>query len=238
MDKNKINPDEWHRLQNALRDAIPHYNMVNKTISLSLDEKWRDRAIEEGGEAPIILEIGSGPGTLASKFKYGNVICLDPLPEMHKTAMEKISKNNKNRYKFIVGCAEEIPLRGNSIDNAYCSFSFRDFKDKKKGLRDIHRVLRNNGKLVILDAAKSGRIRTVLMDFYLNFIAPLIAQISGAGYRDRNDGINPWIWLGKTYSAFGKPEYYSKILSDIGFKNINIKFLSHGLAFLLTAEKP
>ena len=83
------------------------------------------------------------------------------------------------------------------------------------------------GLASVLDIAKPGRIRNKLIYFYIKRIAPIFVWESRKQMH----------YLAETYNAFGTPKYYSKIARYIGFKKINMKFLSFGLAFMLIAEK-
>ena len=220
---------EWYNVKAALSAMIPNYDNINKAITFGMDEKWRTLAAQESENTKIALEIGSGPGTLAVKLRSNKIICLDPITEMHDAFRQRIKENAlpEDKFEFLTGPGESIPLPDNYVDIVYCSFSFRDFYDKKKGLSEIYRVLKNNGKLVILDIAKPGKIRNAAIHFYIKKIAPALIK----------EGRCHMQCLAKTYRAFGSPDYYMRIAGDIGFKKDAIKFLSFGLAFMLTAKK-
>lgn len=237
MDELKIEEKEWQELENVLKDMIPRYDKINAVMSFGKDKKWRKLIAKESINKDVALEIGSGIGTLALELKAKSIICLDPIEEANKIAKIRIEKfkngNLKNgiNYKFITSTAEEIPLDDNSVDICYCSFSFRDFKDKVKGIKEIYRVLKNSdngnsgGKLIILDLAKHKNFYGKLLYFYIKFIAPILTNSDAPKM------------LAETYNAFGTPEYYAKIMKDIGFRKIKIKFLNFRTVFILKAEK-
>lgn len=228
MDELRMSNKQWQELKNALSDIVPYYDCTNAAITFGMDEGWRETASRESRDRDVALEIGSGPGTLAVKLRSGKVICLDPLMEMHKAAKNRISAHGRlDRFRFLAGCAEEIPIADEQIDIVYCAFSFRDFRDKRRGLEEIYRVLKPGGKLVVLDIAKTDRIKNSIIHAYIEKIAPLIAPKSK----------NSMKWLAKTYLVFGGPRYYSKLIWEIGFSKTNTRFLSFGIAFMLVAEK-
>lgn len=223
---------EWQDVKKTLSDMIPNYDNINKRITFGLDEKWRNTAAKESKNTGTALEIGSGTGTLAVRLFSNKVICLDPIPEMHKAFKKRLEESAvqekfKNKFEFLVGSGEAIPLPDNHVDIVYCAFSFRDFHDKKKGLSEMYRVLKKDGKLVILDIGKSGKVRNKLIYFYIKNIAPIIA----------GEGKEQMRCLAETYKAFGTPKHYSKIAENTGFKKVNTKFLTLGLAFILIAKK-
>ena len=224
-----MSKEEWNEVENTLFEMVRNYDKINKKITFGMDEKWRDAAALESEGTCTALEVGSGPGTLAVKLMSEKVICLDPIPEMHAAFRQKIKENflPEDKFEFLTCSCESIPLPDNYADIVYCAFSFRDFYDKEKGLCEIYRVLKNKGKLIILDIAKPGKIRNKLIYFYIKRIAPLLVWKSRGHIH----------YLAETYKAFASPGYYAKTVEDAGFKKIVIKFLSFGLAFMLVARK-
>jgi len=238
MDKLKINEEEWEKLQNVLISMIPRYDEINSKMTFGRDKKWRKLIAKESFNKNIAMEVGSGIGTLAIALKAKNIICIDPSEEANKIAkirienLRKINKEfNERNYKFITSSAENIPLNDNYVDIAYCSFSFRDFKDKIKSMKEIYRVLKNpengkeGGKLIILDLAKHENFYGKFIYSYIKHIAPKLTNSDAPKM------------LAETYKAFGTPHYYAKIMNDIGFKKTNIKFLNFHTIFILQAEK-
>ncbi|ODS41807.1 MAG: hypothetical protein MSIBF_00055 [Candidatus Altiarchaeales archaeon IMC4] len=227
MDEQGMGKTEWQGVKATLSDMAEDYDDTNNKISLGMVNGWRTRAARESQGIDTALEIGSGPGTLAVKLMSKKIICLDPLPKMHDAAKRRIPSDMLEKFEFIVGSGEEIPLADESVDIVYCSFSFRDFYDKQKGLSEIRRVLKKNGRLVILDIGKPGKIRNALMHFYFRNVAPILAPKNRQQMR----------WLAKTYKAFGSPAYYSDLAAKTGFKKVDIKSLCFGAAFMLLAKK-
>jgi len=108
----------------------------------------KELGIEPGN---CVLDIGSGTGVLlpflAAELRDGKkIVALDFSAEMLCQAKAK-------NFQPVVGFAQAdvlaIPLAGNSVDLAMCNSAFPHFSDKVKALKEIARVLRNNGRLVI-----------------------------------------------------------------------------------------
>jgi ubiquinone/menaquinone biosynthesis C-methylase UbiE len=109
--------------------------------------------VKELGIKPgdYVLDIGSGTGTLlpfliAEVGDEGRIVALDFSAEMLVQAQTK-------NFPPMVGLAQAdvvaIPLPDNSVDLAICNSAFPHFGDKVKALKEIARVLRNRGRLVI-----------------------------------------------------------------------------------------
>ena len=73
---------------------------------------------------------------------------------MLATARRRVDSARQQRGEspaaYVEAIAESIPLPDDNFDMVFCLFSFRDFKDKEQGLREIYRVLKPGGQLVIL----------------------------------------------------------------------------------------
>lgn len=227
MDAVKIEDDEWKDLENVLEEMPPRYDSINARMTFGRDKKWREILINESRNRDIAVEIGSGPGTLAMMLKSKKIFCVDPSERMHKIARERIkqAKISLKKFEFITAPAEKIPIKNDTADFVCCAFAFRDFYDKKKALKEIYRILKNNGKFMILDIAKHNNIYGTLIYNYIKYIAPILT------------GSNAPKMLAKTYKAFGTPEYYADIMKEIGFKDIKIRFLNLRTIFILSAEK-
>ncbi|OQX21331.1 MAG: hypothetical protein BWK75_03335 [Candidatus Altiarchaeales archaeon A3] len=227
MDPLKIDSNEWKNLENVLEEMIPRYDNINSRMTFGMDKKWREILANESSNKDIAVEIGSGPGTLAMMLKSGKIFCVDPSEEMNQIAKKRIGQAGipLQKFEFITAPAEKIPLDDNVADFVCCAFAFRDFYDKKKALTEICRILKNNGKFMILDIAKHNNLYGTLIYNYIKHITPVITSSDAPKM------------LAKTYNAFGTPEYYADIMKETGFKNVKIGFLNLKTIFVLSAEK-
>ena len=104
----------------------------------------------------VVLDIGCGSGTscreVAEKVTQGQVIGIDPTSGMIKIAREKNSDDtNSSIIKYMDGKAESIPLDDESVTVAMAVNSFYHWNDMEKGLAEVLRILKNNGRFYIAD---------------------------------------------------------------------------------------
>jgi demethylmenaquinone methyltransferase/2-methoxy-6-polyprenyl-1,4-benzoquinol methylase len=172
----------WGEVIEVLREIIPVYDKVNSYISLGKDVEHRKRGIS-GRVIPgnRILDAGSGFGNMsktALKLCDGqiSITLYDPLVPMLKntgTHFEKIPD-------LINGVFEHIPFREEEFDAVLCGYSLRDAINLRIAISEIHRVLKNGGRFVIVDLGKPDQaIIRVGMSFYLRIILPVLALIAG-----------------------------------------------------------
>jgi demethylmenaquinone methyltransferase/2-methoxy-6-polyprenyl-1,4-benzoquinol methylase len=183
-----------------------------------------------------VLEIGCGPGSFAEDVEGGELVCLDPIPEMLRVAEERVnssrSQRNDSPVEFVEGTAENLPFDNDSFD-AICSlFSFRDWYDKREGLTESLRVLKPGGSIVIVDPAKVNRVHGWLGLIWMRVWVGAYARVV-CGQRD-----HPWKWLTKTYAGFGTTKDYVSMLEEVGFGDVRARVIFPGMATIWSARVP
>jgi demethylmenaquinone methyltransferase/2-methoxy-6-polyprenyl-1,4-benzoquinol methylase len=172
----------WGEVIEVLRQIIPIYDKVNFYISLGKAQKHRIRGITNrvlpGNQ---ILDAGSGFGNMsktAIKICHGDitVTLYDPLVPMLKNTSEFFEKIPD----MSCGVFEHIPFRDGQFDAVLCGYCLRDAINLRIAISEIHRVLKDGGRFVIVDLGKPDQ--TILragVSFYLRFILPVIAFAVG-----------------------------------------------------------
>jgi len=173
----------WKEVIGVLRSIIPVYDKVNKSISLGQDDKYRKLGLN-GQIRPgdLILDAGSGFGNMSSKaleVLNGNakIILHDPIPEMLHHAQNRANQ----RLKLSCGVFEYMPFRESTIDDVLCGYSLRDAFSLVEAISEIHRVLKNEGRFIIVDIGKpDNMLLRSLVAFYLKYVLGIIAySVSG-----------------------------------------------------------
>ncbi len=172
----------WGEVIEVLREIIPIYDKVNSYISLGKDVKHRNRGIS-GRVLPgnKILDAGSGFGNMsktASKICNGkiSITLYDPLVPMLKNT----STFFKKTPDMANGVFEHIPFRDEEFDAVLCGYSLRDAINLRIAISEIQRVLKKDGRFVIVDLGKPDEAFIRFgVSCYLRFILPLLALIAG-----------------------------------------------------------
>ncbi|MCL7395622.1 MAG: class I SAM-dependent methyltransferase [Thaumarchaeota archaeon] len=170
---------DWWRVIRALDKLTCFYDELNSVISLGRDKELRKFAARNLGNVDgVVLDAGAGNGAmtkavLAENPNVGLVVMLDFLPEMLKKADVERSICEK-----VIGVFEAIPLRSNSVDGVTMAFSLRDAYDMKVALQNIKRVMKDCGRLAILELGKPDHaLKRFLVALYWRFISPMLAFI-------------------------------------------------------------
>ena len=237
FDASGIDEEAWSELERQLEATIPVYDKVNRVMTLGTDRGMRRHVAKYIAEGMKVLEVGCGPGSFAETLRGIELTCLDPSAEMLKVCKRRVDPIRNSRgeepAEYVEAIAEKIPLPDSSFDRVVCLFSFRDFKDKKKGLDEIMRVLKPGGVLIICDAGKANWIHGLFGRIWMATFVQIAARII------TKDPNHPWKWLAKTYTHYGTHGYYKTMMKDLGYKNVRARLLlPFGMASRFIAFKP
>jgi demethylmenaquinone methyltransferase/2-methoxy-6-polyprenyl-1,4-benzoquinol methylase len=186
----------WNDVEEALEAIIQDYTRVNHLISLFQDDKARLAGLRKvGNQTGTVLELGSGPGNFTRMLEPrvdGQIICLDYSDKM--IAHSKKSRNG-NRVHHIRGIFERLPIRTGSITLTGAAYALRDSTDKPRTYSEIGKILKQGGKLIVIDIGKpDNQLIRGVFSIYIRHIVPIIAGLATKyGLR------NPWRILYQTY---------------------------------------
>ena len=171
----------WGEVIKVLEEIIPVYDKVNSIISLGKDKEHRNRGISQRVvPGNRILDAGSGFGNMsktAVDLTDGeiSVTLYDPLVPMLKNT----GKYFERPPDMANGVFEHIPFRDREFDAVLCGYSLRDAIDLQAAISEIHRVLKKDGRFVIVDLGKPDRafVRAGV-SFYLRCVLPILAFVA------------------------------------------------------------
>jgi demethylmenaquinone methyltransferase / 2-methoxy-6-polyprenyl-1,4-benzoquinol methylase len=218
-------------------DIHEQYDTMNHVLSLGIDKIWRKDIASEAimdMKKYKILDIAAGTGDLSLAIyracdkagKDAKILGVDFNKDMLSVAKRKVKKLGLD-IKFEQGDALALRFPSNSFEVVTNSFAMRDFDDLSKFVSEIHRVLKKGGKIVLSDMSKPEKgLMKYLFKIYFN-----IMLLEGM-LVDKN----AYSFLVKSIKSFDKNNLL-KILKKQGFKEIKIRSLTSGSAFLITARK-
>lgn len=220
---------EKNYVRNMFNNIAPTYDKLNHILSLNIDKIWRRKAVRRikrnNPENVIDIACGTADSSIAlAKAGIPFVLGVDISEEMLKVGAEKLSslKLDSTVYLKVDDC-ENISFEDNSFDAAFIAFGIRNFEDKKKGLNELHRVLNDNGHLLILElSVPQNRFLLSLYKLYFLNVLPFIGKkISGDS--------RAYTYLPQSVMNFPKPKVFLSMMEECGFKEVRQKSLSFGL---------
>jgi len=175
--------DEWSSVIRAIEDALPIYEPTSEWISLGLAGPVRRRAVAflRSHRKEWVLDSGAGPGVstrILLEDGFENIVSLDPSIRLLRFARSRLA----HRFCPIVGVAEKLPFRPDSLGAVITCFSLRDVVNLGCSLEEFARATRRGGALAIVDIGKpdSGFWR-VLIGLYISLVMPVLALFSIRG---------------------------------------------------------
>lgn len=213
------------------------YDFLNHFLSAGIDIKWRKKAIAllKDDNPKHILDIATGTGDLAIEaltLKPEKVIGIDIAENMLKIGRKKIQdKNLEGLIELKQADACSLPFEENSFDAVIVAFGVRNFEDLTIGLKEMNRVLKPEGKVIILEFSnpKKFPIKQVF-SFYFNGILPAIGKLVSS-----HD--SAYTYLPDSVKAFPDGRHFTEIMEETGYKEIKTRNLTLGIASIYTGIK-
>jgi demethylmenaquinone methyltransferase/2-methoxy-6-polyprenyl-1,4-benzoquinol methylase len=214
------------------------YDFLNRFLSAGIDVSWRKKAINE--LKPInpkyVLDVATGTGDVAiltyKLLKPEKIVGIDISEGMLELGRQKIDKQNlKNYIELKAGDSENIKFDDNSFDAVTVAFGVRNFENLEQGLKEILRVLKPGGKLVVLEFSKpKQKLFKVLYNLYMQKIAPGVVSLFSRNKK-------AYQYLNDSVQKFPEGENFINILSSVGFKSTYSKALTFGICSIYCGSK-
>ena len=233
-----------HRSQRAFMERLfgtiaRRYDRFNSIVSCSLDRRWRATAITQalGGhrEGVRVLDLCTGTGDLALGFTErlngsSRIVGLDLSRPMLALAQHK-SSERRARVGWLRGDAQHLPFPDGSFDCVTIGFSTRNVPDLRAACREMWRVLRPQGRLVILEAGKpQSPLMQAAYYTYLYTVMPVVGMIVCGS-------LWPFQYLRRSIQRFLTPPAFVTLLRKVGFSDVGHQPLHGGIADLFVAVK-
>lgn len=211
----------------------PTYDMLNRLLSLGIDRKWRKKAVKK--LAPIsgvYLDVAAGTGDMAVEIlrggKNARVIAADRSLEMLKAGIQKTAGLNVIHERLD---ALALSFKDDCFNGVTCAFGIRNFSNLKAGLKEMLRVLKPGGNLVVLEFTTPSNpvVRRIYL-FYFTRLLPFIGRVvSGHG--------GAYSYLTESVLDFPDGRELKKIFIEVGFRDISFAPLTFGICRLIHARK-
>ncbi len=213
------------------------YDFLNHFLSAGIDIIWRKKAIKllAKDKPQTILDIATGTGDFAIESLALNpkkVVGVDISEGMLSVGREKMKKKGIDHIiEMRLGDSEGLNFPDNNFDAVIVAFGVRNFENLKQGLKDMLRVLKPGGRVVILEFSKPRSFPfKQLYNFYFKYILPVIGRLVS---KDQS----AYTYLPESVNAFPEGDAFTKILQELGYKETECKTLTFGISSIYTGLK-
>ena len=230
--------DKKEQVSKMFNKIAPYYDFLNRLLSLGIDVQWRKKAIGQlaGSQPKIILDVATGTADLAlesaKRLSPEKVIGVDISTEMLDIGRSKVKKRGLSTIiELREGDSENLPFEDNTFDAITVAFGVRNFENLEKGLSEMRRVLKDGGKLIVLEFSKPTLFPfKQVFQFYFKYMLPLVGKLTSKDPR-------AYKYLYESVQAFPDGERFMNILAKTGYKSNQCKPLTLGICSIYSGEK-
>lgn len=224
------------RVHQVFETIYKKYDKMNSIISFQRHIAWRKDTMKrmnvQKGNQALDVCCGTADWTIAlgeAVGIQGKVCGLDFSKNMLSIGEEKIRKFPQ--IELIHGNAMELPFAENQFDFVTIGFGLRNVPDYMQVLKEMYRVLKPGGKVVCLETSQpTSAGYKQLYNFYFKNVMPLFGKLFAKSYHE-------YSWLQESTMSFPDKEKLAEMFKKAGFKNIEIKSYSGGVAAMHLGEK-
>jgi demethylmenaquinone methyltransferase/2-methoxy-6-polyprenyl-1,4-benzoquinol methylase len=205
------------------------YDAMNTAMTAGMHHRWRERAVdmaelEPGGSA---LDVCCGTGDLALELARrvgpaGTVVGCDFAERMLDLARAKAKRRDLSAVRFEWADTLELPYEDASFDAATVGFGARNLADLDRGLSELRRVVRPDGRLVILEITQPTRPPlSAFFSLWFDRLVPLLGTLAG----DRD----AYTYLPESVKRFPSPRGLAERMAAAGFPRVRYLVLAGGI---------
>jgi len=211
----------------------PRYDMLNRILSLGQDVRWRRRVAERVAEiAPRrSLDVCTGTGDLAlamspSPAAYGSDFSVPMLARARAKAAGSL-----RRLPVFGADALQLPIANGMLDVVTVGFGIRNFEDLPAGLRELARVLRPGGTLLVLEFSQPRGPLAPILRWWMRCIPARLGRLVSGDPE-------AYGYLAESVRRFPEGSELCALLEEIGLCPVAVTPVTGGVATLYEAVKP
>jgi demethylmenaquinone methyltransferase / 2-methoxy-6-polyprenyl-1,4-benzoquinol methylase len=227
------------RVRRMFGQIAPRYDLLNHLLSLGIDVYWRSRAVRRAppqGDFPV-LDLCTGTGDLALAYwRAGKgqipVVGADFCRPMLAVGHEKARRAGATGLEFFEADAQKLPFADSCFQIVSVSFGLRNVTDTDRGLREMLRVCRPGGRIVVLEfSMPRTHVLGKMYDWYFRYVLPRVGQTLA---RNRDEAYH---YLPQSVSEFPSGERLADRMRAAGASDVRYWPLTFGVATLYVGTK-
>ena len=218
----KLAPDAVRRMFDRI---APVYDAMNRTMTAGLDRRWRRitaEAVVQPGDRVLDSCCGTGDLAVAAARAGGLVTGLDFSERMLERARRKAPG-----LEWVSGDLLSLPFADGSFDAATVGFGVRNVDDLELGLRELRRVLREGGRLGILEITRPRGVLAPFYRFWFDVVVPLLGKLLPGG--------SAYTYIPASVRRFPAPEELAGLIAAAGFGDVSYRTFAGGMVALHVA---
>jgi demethylmenaquinone methyltransferase / 2-methoxy-6-polyprenyl-1,4-benzoquinol methylase len=218
----------------------PHYDFLNRFLSLRQDVYWRRTLVSALALGPgaRVLDAACGTADVGLEIHRqtqggATTVGIDFAPEMLRLAVPKLQKvPHRGALCLVAADAFCLPFTPGGFDAVTMAFGIRNIQDKSAVLKRFWDQLKPGGRLAILELGTPdhGPLRRAYL-FYFNRLLPFIGRFF-------SDHSFAYSYLPQSVARFPTAPRFAALMRQAGFRNVRYRKLTMGVTVLFVGEKP
>ncbi len=212
-------------------DAVARrYDVTNDVLSLGQDRRWRTAVIDAVDPAPgeRVLDLAAGTGTSSQPFADRGAVVV---PCDFSLGMLRVGKQAKPHLPFTAGDGTQLPFADASFDAVTISFGLRNIVDPEAGLRELRRVTKPGGRIVVCEFSHPtwAPFRTVYLEYLMRALPPIARAVSSSP--------DAYVYLAESIRAWPDQQGLADLMTGAGWLAPQWRDLSGGIVALHRASR-
>lgn len=230
--------EKGERIRQMFDSIAPRYDFLNRLLSLGIDRRWRRFAVRQikYTENGRILDVATGTGDVALEIAARtpatvSIVGVDFSKEMVELGKVKIGNSQySKRITMEVAPCEAIPFAEQSFDSVTIAFGIRNVVDRLQGLKEMQRVLKTGGRVVILEfSTPRSKLFKSIYYFYFLRVLPVVGGLFSK--------FSAYKYLPDSVLEFPSREEFKALMTAAGFDDPKHFDLTGGIATVYVGEK-
>jgi demethylmenaquinone methyltransferase/2-methoxy-6-polyprenyl-1,4-benzoquinol methylase len=210
----------------AMFDAVARrYDLTNDVLSLGQDRLWRKAVVDAVDPRPgeRVLDLAAGTGTSSQPFADRGAVVV---PCDFSLGMLQVGKRAKPHLSFTAGDGTRLPFADGSFDAVTISFGLRNVVDADAALREMRRVTRPGGRLLVCEFSHPtwAPFRTVYLEYLMRALPPIARAVSSSP--------DAYVYLAESIRVWSDQHGLAARITDAGWVRPRWRNLSGGIVAL------
>jgi demethylmenaquinone methyltransferase/2-methoxy-6-polyprenyl-1,4-benzoquinol methylase len=211
-------------------EVAENYDLNNDIMSFGQDRIWRRSTLK--AVAPVagqsILDLAAGTGSSSMVFQKPGVRVV---AGDFSVGMLAVGRKRHPELEFVFADATALPFEDAEFDTVTISFGLRNVVDTSKALKEMLRVTKPGGRLVICEFSQvQTPVIKQVYNFYLSRLLPLISKLSSKAPA-------AYTYLGDSILAWPNQQALAKLVEEAGWANVTFQNQTFGVVAIHTATK-
>jgi demethylmenaquinone methyltransferase/2-methoxy-6-polyprenyl-1,4-benzoquinol methylase len=212
-------------VQAMFDDVAARYDLTNDVLSLGQDRRWRHQVVAAVDAIPgeLVLDLAAGTGTSSQPFHdLGATV----VPCDFSVGMLRVGKQHRPHLPFTAGDGTRLPFADDTFDAVTISFGLRNIVDPQAGLRELLRVTKPGGRLVVCEFSSPtwAPFRTVYIEYLMRALPSVARAVSSSP--------DAYVYLAESIRAWPDQAGLASRIAAAGWQHPEWRNLSGGIVAL------